>query len=80
MHNKISFLNIFCVLFLIGKIGHLGTLGGLPWAIVFLPLVLDLILDFLLKLGYVDRGIIRLRLWLKIQKIKNISKRTNKQT
>lgn len=75
MHNKLSFLNSFCVSLFIGKVGHLGTLGAVAWPLVFLPLVLDLLLDFLLKLGYVDRAIGRLNLFVKTRALIRIAKK-----
>lgn len=79
MHNKLSFMNSFFVLLFIGKVGHIGTLGAIPWLLVFTPLVLDLGLDFIIKLGYVDTVIVRLRVWLKVRELKRIDKLQTKQ-
>lgn len=66
------------LMLLVGKIGHIGTLGAVPWILVLLPLVLDLIMDFLVKLGYMDTAIIKLRVWLKVREMKRIVDRQNK--
>lgn len=75
MNNRLSFMNSFFVLLLIGKIGHIGTLGAVSWAWVFLPLLLDLIMDFLTKMGYVDAAIARLIVRLKVREVQKIANR-----
>lgn len=79
MHNKLSFMNAIFVLLFIGKMGHIGTLGAIAWVLVFIPLVLDLLLDFLIKLGYVDSLIGRLNLWLKTRALIRIANKIKKQ-
>lgn len=78
MHNKLSFINSFFVLLLVGKIGNLGTLGAVPWLLVFTPLVLDLGFDFMLQMGYIDNLLFKLKSKIKIIQIKRIVNRKNK--
>lgn len=79
MNNRLSFMNSIFVLMLVGKIGHIGTLAAVPWLCMFIPLVLDILLDFLTKMGYVDAAIGRLIIWLKVRKIRKIANRENKK-
>ncbi len=81
MRNTLSFFNTMFLLLLIGKIGHVGTLGTLHWAIIALPMLCDLFLDFLLQMGYIDRGILKIKAYLIRLKLNKISKqiKANKQ-
>ena len=78
MRNKLTFSNMAFLMLLVGKIGHLGTLGGLHWLIVFIPLLCDILLDFFFAMGYYDRAIGWAVAWIKIRKLKKIANNIKK--
>lgn len=73
MRNKLTFSNMAFLMLLVGKIGHLGTLGGLSWLIVFIPLALDVFFDFTARMGYLDQAIGWINMKKKIRDLNNIA-------
>lgn len=47
MRNNITLLSAIFAMLFVGKIGNIGTLGSTSWVWVFVPLLLDLVVDFL---------------------------------
>jgi len=47
MRNNITLLSAIFAMLFVGKIGNIGTLGSITWVWVFVPLLLDLVVDFL---------------------------------
>jgi hypothetical protein len=80
MRNKLSFANMAFLMLLVGKIGHIGTLGGIPWPIVFIPLLLDVLLDYAITVGLYDYPVAWVQMKIKLWQIKRIANRekTNK--
>lgn len=72
MRNKVSFFNLWFLLLFLGKVGGIGKLGTIGWWLVFTPLLLDLLLDFINKLGYIDKAINYIRTKIMMKKLQDI--------
>jgi hypothetical protein len=80
MRNKLSFCNMAFLMLLIGKIGHIGTLDAIGWVIVFIPFLLDLLLDFVTEMGYIRQAIGWYNMKKKVKELNNIANREKKNT
>lgn len=74
MRNRLSFLNALFLMLAVGKLGHIGTLGNITWLAIWIPFIFDVIVDFLIAVGYVDAVILKLRALLIRKKISKIAK------
>ena len=78
MGNKLTFCNAMFIAFLFGKLGHIGAFAAMPWVVIFIPLMGDVILDTLNRLGLIRNTINRIDLWNMKRRLNNISDKVKK--
>lgn len=80
MRNNITLLSAIFAMLFVGKIGNIGTLGSIAWGWVFLPLLLDLVVDFLKVMDSHYGFVVRLIANYRNRKVRKIIEDAAKQS